>query len=156
MGQKEIFLTEEGLQKLMQELEHLRTVRRQEVADQIQRAREMGGAVNNAEYEDAKNEQAFVEGRILDVEKMIQNAVMIHHESSPSSLVELGSKVTVQNQNGQEDYFVIVGSVEVNPGERKISNESPVGQALIGKKMGDTVEVAVPAGVQKFTIKRIE
>src|SRR4030043_1124894 len=153
MAQKEVFLTPEGLEKLKAELEYLHSVRRQQVADQIHRAKELGGTVDNAEYDDAKNEQAFVEGRILTLEKMIKNASIIHHEEKGSSTsVKLGSKVTVRSKDGGKEYYAIVGSAEANPAEGKISNESPVGKALMGKKIGDEVEVATPAGVLKFLI----
>ena len=153
--QKEVFLTPEGLEKLKAELEHLRSVRRQQVADQIHRAKELGGTVDNAEYDDAKNEQAFVEGRILTLEKMIQNATLIQEEKTPSSSVRLGSKVTVRSRGSDKEYYTIVGSAEANPGEGKISNESPVGKALMGKRVGDEVEVRAPAGALKLKIVAI-
>ena len=150
MPERENFLTPEGLTKLEEELEYLRTVRRQGVAEKIQQAKELRSAVNSPEYEDAKNEQGFVEGRILALEKIIKNAIIIHHEAA--DLVELGSKVTVRHQDSSEENYTIVGSAEVNPGEGKISNVSPVGKALIGKRVGDEVEVSVPAGVLKVRI----
>ncbi len=156
MAQKEVFLTPEGLEKLKAELEHLRSVRRQQVADQIQRAKELGGTVDNAEYDDAKNEQAFVEGRILTLEKMLKNASIIQEEKAPSSSVRLGSKVTVRSKGGEKELYTIVGSAEANPGEGKISNESPVGKALMGKRVGDEVEVRAPAGARKLKITAIE
>jgi len=154
MSEKEIFLTPEGLAKLEQELEYLRTVRRQEVAERIQTAKELRSTVSSPEYEDAKNEQGFVEGRILELERIIKNAVIIHPETA--DLVQLGSKVTVQHQDGSEEHYTIVGRAEANPGEGKISNESPVGKALLGKRVGDEVEVTVPAGVLKLTITEIK
>ncbi len=156
MAQKEVFLTPEGLEKLKTELEYLRSVRRQQVADQIHRAKELGGTVDNAEYDDAKNEQAFVEGRILTLEKMIKNATIFHEEKGSSSSVKLGSKVTVRSKDGGKEYYTIVGSAEANPAEAKISNESPVGKALMGKKIGDEVAVQAPAGATKFKIVAIE
>jgi transcription elongation factor GreA len=150
MSERENFLTPEGLAKLEEELEYLRTVRRQEVAEKIQQAKELRSAVNSPEYEDAKNEQGFVEGRILVLEKIIKNAVIIHHETA--DLVELGSKVTVRHQDGSEEDYTIVGSAEANPGGGKISNVSPVGKALLDKRVGDEVEVTVPAGVLKVQI----
>lgn len=158
MPQKQTFLTPEGLAKLEEELEHLRTVRRQEVAAKIQRAKELGTTVDNAEYEDAQNERAFVEGRILTLEQMIQTATLIHHEKSPKGKVEkveLGSQVTVQTQEGSKEKYTIVGRAEARPGEGKISNESPVGRAIMGKKVGDEVKVEVPAGVFKLKILSI-
>jgi len=154
MAEKGNFLTPEGLAKLEEELEHLRTVRRQEVADKIQKAKELRSTVSSPEYEEAKNEQGFVEGRILELERIIKHAVIIHPEAADS--VQLGSKVTVRHQDGSEDHYTIVGSVEVNPGEGKISNESPVGKALLGKRLGDEVKVKVPAGVLKLTITEIK
>jgi transcription elongation factor GreA len=156
MAQKEVFLTPGGLEKLKAELEHLRSARRQQVADQIHRAKELGGTVDNAEYDDAKNEQAFVEGRILTLEKMIKNASLIQEEKSPSSSVRLGSKVTVRSKDGGKELYTIVGSTEANPGEGKISNESPVGRALMGKRVGAEVEVHAPAGARKMKIVAIE
>ncbi len=155
MPQKQTFLTPEGLAKLEEELEHLRTIRRQEVAAKIQRAKELGTTVDNAEYEDAQNERAFVEGRILTVEQMIQTAALIHHEQSPKGRVELGTQVTVQTQDGNKEKYIIVGRAEAKPGEGKISNESPVGRAIMGKKVGDEVKVEVPAGVFKLKILSI-
>ncbi|MBM3141859.1 MAG: transcription elongation factor GreA [Chloroflexi bacterium] len=151
MGQKKILITQEGLAKLQSELEHLLSVRRQEVASKIKRAREMGGTENNAEYEDAKNDQAFVEGRILMLENIVKNATVIE---SPALLgvVEIGDKVLIQNQDGKIEQFSIVGSTEANPVEGKISNESPVGKALLGRKIGDEVEVTTPAGVLRLLI----
>ncbi len=151
MGQKKILITQEGLAKLQSELEHLLSVRRQEVASKIKRAREMGGTENNAEYEDAKNDQAFVEGRILMLENIVKNATVIE---SPALLgvVEMGDKVLIQNQDGKIEQFSIVGSTEANPVEGKISNESPVGKALLGRKIGDEVQVTTPAGVLRLLI----
>ncbi len=151
MGQKKILITREGLTKLQSELENLLSVRRQEIADKIKRAREMGGTENNAEYEDAKNEQAFVEGRILMLENIVKNATVIE---SPvmTGVVEIGDKVLIQNQDGKIEQFTIVGSAEASPVEGKISNESPVGKALLGKKIGDEVEVKTPAGLLKLLV----
>lgn len=153
MAQKEIRITKEGLANLEEELQHLVMVRRPEVAEKIKRAREMGGTENNAEYDDAKNDQAFVEGRILMLENIVKNAVAIESPALPD-IVELGNKVLIQNQDGKIEQYTIVGSTESNPIEGKISNESPVGRALLGKKIGDSIEVNTPAGV--FTLKIIE
>lgn len=151
MTTKKIIITQEGLARLQSELEHLLSVRRQEVAANIKRAREMGGTENNAEYDDAKNEQAFVEGRILTLENIVKNAVVIESPALPG-VVELGNKVLIQNQDGKIEQFTIVGSAEANPVDGKISNESPVGQALLDRKVGDEVEVPTPAGMLKLTI----
>src|SRR4030065_666571 len=126
MAQKEVFLTPEGLEKLKAELEYLHSVRRQQVADQIHRAKELGGTVDNAEYDDAKNEQAFVEGRILTLEKMIRNAVLIRDDHTPSDTDRIGSTVTVRTAEGEEEQYTIVGSAEADPRAGRISNESPV------------------------------
>ena len=151
MDNKKILMTKEGLGKLKTELDDLISVKREEVALKIKRAREMGGTENNAEYEDAKNEQAFIEGKILMLENTLRNADIIETPVIPG-LVEIGDKVLIQNQDGKIDQFVIVGSAESNPVEGKISNESPVGRALLGKKVGDKVEVKTPAGKLKLLI----
>ena len=151
MEGKKFLITEEGLSNLKSELDYLLSVRREEVAEKIKQAREMGNTENNAEYEDAKNDQAFVEGRILMLENIVRNATIIE---SPilADTVEIGNKVLIQNLDGKIDQFTIVGSTEANPMEGKISNESPVGQAILGKKIGDEVEVHTPAGVLKLSI----
>jgi transcription elongation factor GreA len=154
MVSKPVPLTREGLAKLERELDYLRTVRRQEVADRIHQAKELASTQNNAEYDDAKNEQAFVEGRILTLEKMVQNAVII--EERHSSRVELGSKVSVVTADGKEEHYTIVGSAEASPKDGRISNESPVGRALLGKSVGEEVQVQVPAGVLRLTITAID
>ena len=151
MNQKKILITQEGLTKLQSELKYLHSVRRPEVASKIKRAREMGGTENNAEYEDAKNDQAFVEGRILMLENIVKNASVIESPVSPG-VVEFGDKVLIQNQDGKIEQFTIVGSTEANPIDGKISHESPVGKALLGKGIGDEVEVLTPAGVLKLLI----
>lgn len=154
MPQKEVFLTRQGLAKLEAELNLLRNVRRQQVADRIQRAKELGGTVNNAEYDDAKNEQAFLEGRVLTLEHLINKAVIIS-DKGHAGVVELGSKVTVINQAGEMERYLIVGSAEASPSEGKISNESPVGHAMLSKKVGDEVEVETPAGKVKLTLVEV-
>ncbi len=154
MGQKKIHITKDGLTKLEAELKQLIAVRRPEVAEKIKRAREMGSTENNAEYDDAKNDQAFVEGRILILENIMKNAVIIEGTSQPG-VVELGDKVLIQNQDGKIEQYVIVGSAEADPLDHKISNESPVGRALMGKKAGDEVEVKTPAGMLKLSIMEV-
>lgn len=151
MTQKKYDITQEGLEKLKAEYDQLVSVRRKEVAEQIKRAREMGGTENNAEYEDAKNEQAFIEGRISSLENIILNARIIEGPRQPG-VVELGDTVMIQNQDGKIDRYTIVGTAEANPVEGKISCESPVGKALLGKKKGAKVEVRTPAGVMKLQI----
>jgi transcription elongation factor GreA len=154
MAQKKIHVTKQGLAKMETELNQLLTVQRSEVADKIKRAREVGGTENNAEYDDAKNEQAFIEGRILMLENTIRNAEVIESPAVPG-LVELGDTVLIQNQDGKIEQFTIVGSTEANPVEGKISNESPVGRALLGKKAGAKVEVKTPAGLFKLLIMEV-
>ena len=155
MPGKQVPLTKDGLTKLQGELTHLLTVRRAEVAQRIHDAKELVGAQNTPEYDDARNEQAFVEGRILTLEAIIQNAEIIeathdHHK------VSLGSKVTVLNHKGERENYTIVGSAEADPKAGRISNESPVGQALLAKGVGDEVQVNAPAGVLRWTIVRID
>jgi transcription elongation factor GreA len=151
---KPVPLTKEGLAKLQRELEHLVNVRRAEVAQRIHDAKEMVGAQNTPEYEDARNEQAFVEGRILTLEAIIQNSSLIE-EAHDHQLVNLGSTVTLQNHKGETETYTIVGSAEADPKEHRISNESPVGQALLGKCVGDEVKVEAPAGTLRWTILSI-
>ncbi|MFC1950878.1 transcription elongation factor GreA [Chloroflexota bacterium] len=155
MEEKEVFLTQEGIKKIKDELEHLHLHRRNEVAEKIRLAKEAGSIVNNAEYDDAKNEQAFVEGRILTLENMLKNAKIID-ENSHSNKVILGSHVTVKNQDGQKEEYIIVGSAEASPKDGKISNESPIGMALMGKKVGQAAQVKAPAGTSKLTISKIK
>ncbi len=156
MPDQPVPLTEEGLAKLEQELEHLKHVRRPQVAERIRQSKELASTQNNAEYDDAKNEQAFVEGRILTLEKLIQDATIIDEEKAHhASQVQIGSTVTVSEGRGKKQQFTIVGSAEADPKEGKISNESPVGRALLGKRVGDEVQVAVPKGVLRFTVTKI-
>lgn len=156
MARRETYLTPEGLAKLEAELEHLRTVARHEVAQRIQQSKELGGTVDNADYEEAKNEQAFIEGRILTLENTINNAVLIPDEREPSDRVEVGSVVSVKDPQGHAREFIIVGSTEADPAQGKISNESPVGKALLGKRAGSHAEVATPSGNVRFTIVKIK
>ena len=155
MPQKGSYLTKEGFARLEAELEHLRSVKRAEVADRIQKAKEIGGTVDNAEYDDSKNEQAFVEGRILTLERIIDSAIIIGDEAERSDKVQLGASVTVLNQNDAEEEYTIVGSAEADPGQGRISNESPVGKALLNKKVGEEVQVNTPAGTVTLTISSI-
>jgi len=155
MEEKEVFLTPEGLEKIKEELEYLHLHRRNEVADKIRLAKEAGSTVNNAEYDDAKNEQAFVEGRILTLETMIKNSKIIE-ENVHSNKVKLGSHVILENQDGGKEEYAIVGSAEASPKDGKISNESPIGKALMGKKVGHVAQVKAPAGTIKLTLKKIK
>ncbi len=151
MSQKPVYLTSEGFEKLQKELDHYKTVRRAEVAARIQSAKEEGDITENAEYEDAKNEQAFVEGRILTLGQLLNNAVIIE-ENGSSDKVMLGIKVTVAEDGEEPETFQIVGSAEADPGNGRISNESPFGKALLGRKAGETVEVVSPSGVRHVHI----
>jgi transcription elongation factor GreA len=157
LNDKEIVLTAEGLTKLEQELDELKTVHRREVNDRIRQAKEYGDLSENAEYEDAKQEQAFIEGRILKLEGMIRNARLIDESEYASDEVHLGAIVKVKELKSSESYeFSIVGSAEADPPNRRISNESPLGRALIGHKKGTTVDVATPRGVVKYKIEAIK
>ncbi len=151
MPNKPVPLTKEGLDKLQKELDYLLTVRRAEVAQHIHDAKELVGAQNSPEYEDARNEQAFVEGRILTLENVIQNAEIIE-AAHDHQRVSLGSTVTIVNHKGDREHYTIVGSAEADPKAGRISNESPVGLALLGKGVGDEVQVNAPAGVLRWTI----
>jgi transcription elongation factor GreA len=156
MAEKATPLTREGLERLEKELEHLRSVRRPEVAERIHAAKELASAQNNAEYEEAKNEQAFVEGRIITLEHLLQNATVIDEEAAHhANRVQLGSRVSVDTSEGQKMVYTIVGPAEARPTEGLISNESPVGRALLGKRVGDQVQVQVPRGVLKLTVSAI-
>lgn len=155
MAEQATFLTRQGLKKLEEELAFLRTVRRAEVADRLHNAMEDGELIENAEYEDAKNEQAFVEGRILTLENMLSNAVVIE-DDGPEGVVRLGSVVTVREDGGKPERYHIVGAAEANPREGRISNESPLGKALMDRKVSDVVKVNAPAGVLTFTVVGID
>jgi len=155
MRDKPVFLTPEGRAKLEAELKHLREVRRPEVAERIRLSKEFSDTVDNAEFEEAKNEQAFVEGRILTLEKMLANAVPINADHQLHDAVRLGSSVTVITDEGDKEKYTIVGSAEVDPQHGRISNESPVGRALLGKRIGDDVEVKIPAGVLRLKVSAI-
>jgi transcription elongation factor GreA len=153
MPEKETVVTEEGLRKLESELEELKTVHRKEVNDRIRQAKEFGDISENAEYEDAKQEQAFIEGRILKLETMIRNAKIIHEGEGGADEVHLGSTVKVRNLgSGNESEYTIVGSAESDPLNAKISNESPIGHALVGSKPGQTVTAAAPSGEVQLRI----
>jgi len=153
---KKSHLTPEGLNKLQAELYALRTSRRQEIADRIQRANEIGGTMDNAEYDDAKNQQAFAEGRILDLQSIIENAIVIDKSSNTKGTVKVGSMVLVSNEKKRTTSYTIVGSAEADPLEGRISNESPVGKALLDKKVGEEIQVRTPAGMTTFVITKID
>ena len=149
------YLSRKGLEKLKSELEHLRTVRRHDVAELIQQSRERGGIVGNAEYEEAKNELAFTEGRILTLENLVNNAVIIDESQGVRDTVEVGATVTVQDQDGRSRKYTITGSPEADPSQGKISNISPIGKNLLGKRVGEVTEVSVPLGKVKLEILKI-
>jgi transcription elongation factor GreA len=153
VNNKPEYLTRDGLEKLRRELDELVNVRRAEVATRIHDAKEHGDLSENAEYEDAKNEQAFVEGRIQALENLVRNAIIID-ESHGSDHVQIGSTVVVESSDGRQSY-TIVGSAEASPDDGRISNESPVGRALLGHRKGETVVVKVPAGDFSYKIVSI-
>ena len=153
MNNKPAYLSKEKLEELRAELDEMVNVKRAEVATRIHEAKEHGDITENAEYEDAKNEQAFVEGRIQALSALIKNAVVID-ENHSTTHVQIGSTVTIRSQDGKES-FTIVGSAEAAPADGKISNESPVGRALLGRKKGEEVTVSVPAGDYTYKILSI-
>lgn len=153
---KENALTPEGQTKLEEELRHLETVRRREVGERIKEAREFGDISENSEYDDAKNEQAWVESRIIEIGVILANATIIDAPKSAPSKVTLGCKVEIQKKGGDVHKYQVVGSAEVDPANDKISNESPVGAAIMGHKKGDEVSVVTPSGAtMHYTILSI-
>jgi transcription elongation factor GreA len=152
VNNKPTYISKDGLEKLRAELAEMVSVRRPEIAQRIHDAKEHGDLSENAEYEDAKNEQAFVEGRIQTLEAMIKNAMLID-ENTSTDHVQIGSTVKVEGEDGPET-FMIVGSAEAKPADGRISNESPVGRALLGRRRGDKITVKVPAG--DFAYKVLE
>jgi transcription elongation factor GreA len=156
LNDKDLVLTQEGLVKLEEELDDLKTVHRREVNERIRQAKEFGDISENAEYEDAKQEQAFVEGRILRVETLIRNARIIDESDYSADEVHLGANVKVKDvKAGVSLDFTIVGSAEADPKNQRLSNESPLGRALIGKKKGETVDVVTPRGTTAYKIESI-
>lgn len=150
---KEIILTQEGFDKLEEELEYLKTTKRKEVAERLKVAISFGDLSENAEYDEAKKEQAALEERIIKLEGMIRVAVIIDENNVDLDVITIGSIVKIYDKKYEEELeYTIVGSAEANPYEGKISNESPVGRALLGKKKGESVEVTVPDGVVTFDI----
>ena len=150
---KQYLMTYEGVKKLESELDYLKTVKRKEITEKIKVALGYGDLSENSEYDEAKNDQAFTEGRILQLENMLKNAVVVDESEIPSDIVSVGSKVKVKDYEFDEEVeYSIVGSAEADPINFKISNESPVGSALIGKKVGAIIEVIIPDGVNKFEI----
>ena len=154
---KEIILTPEGHEKLKEEIEHLSTIKRREVAERIKQAREFGDIAENSEYDDAKNEQAMLEHRIATLEDRLKSSRVVNRKEIPTGVVAVGTKVKLRDVDAKETIeYQIVGSAEANPAEHKLSNESPVGKAIIGKKKGETVDVSAPRGSLKFKIMDIK
>ena len=158
MANKETILTAEGLKKLEEELDNLRTVRRQEVAERLKVAISYGDISENSEYDDAKSEQAFIEGRIIELEQMINTAIIIDDSASKKKdVVSMGSTVVVRDlEPGDEDTYTIVGTTEADPFKNRISNESPVGAAILGHKVNTIVQVNTPAGELSYKIIEIK
>ena len=156
--QKDVILTPEGLEKLKQEIEYLSTEKRREVAERIKEAREFGDISENSEYDDAKNEQAMLEARIATLEDKLRSASVIDASELDADVVRVGSLVHVKDEgSGKSLTYTIVGSTEANPSENKLSNESPVGQALVGRKKGDTAKVQLPNGKSReLKVTKIE
>jgi len=151
MAEKEVYLTLDGLKNLEQELDYLKSVKRRDVAERIKQAIEFGDISENSEYDDAKNEQAFIEGKIMELEKKLRNARII--EEADSDKVSMGSTVIIKDlEFGDVFEYTIVGSTEADPAGNRISNESPVGEALMGKMVGSVIEVNVPAGILKYEL----
>lgn len=153
---QETLLTAEGLKELEQELETLKTVGRKEAAEKIKVARSFGDLSENAEYDEAMSDQARLEARINEIETMIKNAKVFDESTISTEVVHIGSKVTITNSAKQKFEYKIVGFAQANPDEGKISDESPVGKALIGHKVGETVTVEAPIGLLEFTIVAID
>jgi transcription elongation factor GreA len=149
------YLTQNGYQKLQEELDYLRTIKRQEVADRLHEAMEGGELIEDAEYEAAKNEQAFVEGRIQELEILLANARVIE-ETGNMDVVQIAAKVTIQEDGGEPERYTIVGAAEANPREGRISNESPLGRALMEHRAGDQVSVDAPDGSFTVRILKVE
>jgi transcription elongation factor GreA len=150
------FLTREGYQKLQDELEYLRTVKREEIAQRLHEAMEGGELIENAEYEAAKNEQAFVEGRIKELEILLATARVIEGVPMSADTVQVGSKVTLQEEGMEPETYTIVGAAEANPLLGRISNESPLGKALLNRKPGERVQVDAPQGAYSIQIIKVE
>lgn len=156
MAEQVTYLTPEGLTKLQDELEHLRTTRRAEVADRLHAAMDEGDIEENAEYDEAKNEQAFVEGRILTVKAILNNYELIDENDVEIDEISLGNTVTVKEGDEESEKYHLVGAAEADPTQGRISNESPLGRALLGRRVGDTVQVSAPAGLLTFRVVNIE
>ncbi|HCC78115.1 MAG: transcription elongation factor GreA [Chloroflexi bacterium GWB2_49_20] len=149
------FLTPEGFKKLQDELEYLRTTKRNEVANRLHEAMDGGELIENAEYEAAKNEQAFVEGRIQELDLILATARVIN-ESGNGDVIQVGSKITIQEDGSEAETYTIVGAAEANPREGLISNESPIGKALLNHRIGDKVNVETPGGTFTVVVIKVE
>ncbi len=156
MSSNEILLTKDGLEKLEKELNFLKSVKRKQIASRIKEAISYGDITENSEYENAKNEQAFVEGRIVTLEKMLRHARILDKSGNDNRYVALGSTVRLKDLDSEEDYiYTIVGTAEADPRANKISNESPVGKSILGLEVGQEVQVNVPGGVFKYKVLEI-
>lgn len=156
VNNKEVILTYEGLIKLEKELEQYKSIKRKEVSERIKQALAFGDISENSEYDEAKNEQAFIEGRIATIENMLKKARVIDEDDITTDKVSIGSKVMVRDlEDNEEVEYTIVGSAEADPIELKISNESPVGRAIIGNEVGNVVEILVPDGVLRYEVLNI-
>lgn len=157
MADQKMILTRDGLKKLQDELENLKSVRRIEVAERIKQAIAFGDISENSEYDDAKNEQAFIEGRIQELEQKLRNVEVISEEKKPKNVVTMGCRVVVRDLELEEDMeYTLVGTAEADPEAMRISNESPVGAAILGQRLGKIVEVQAPVGVLKYKIVKIK
>jgi transcription elongation factor GreA len=158
-NEEQVLVTKDGLTKLKEELKHYKEVRRKEVAQRLKEAISYGDLSENSEYEEAKNEQAFVEGRIIELDKMVDNAEIISEAAkSTDKVVQIGTTVTVQNitEKDEPETYTIVGSTEADPTAARISNESPIGSAILGKTKDDIVKVKVPAGLYEYRIMKVK
>jgi transcription elongation factor GreA len=157
LSERQVVLTEAGVTKIEDELRELQTVRRAQVAENIRQAKDLGDVAENPEYETAKTEQAFLEGRIAELKGILSSCMVIEESDIRTDVVGIGSYVTVKDLDAKEDWdFTMVGSFEADPEEDRISNESPIGEALFGKKVGDEVEAAVPAGAIRLKVVAIK
>ncbi len=157
MSEEQVLITKQGLKKLEAELLELRTTKRAEVAEQIREAQELGMAQVDGQYEDAKNQQAFLEGRIQEIEKMLESAELIDEKAAKGSKeIRVGSTVSLKTKGGKSQTYQLVGPAEADPTQGRISHKSPVGEALIGRKRGDKVKVAAPAGNVEMTVVSVK
>jgi transcription elongation factor GreA len=152
---KKLYVTAEGLKKIQNELSELKQVKRKEISERIQDAKELGDLSENAEYQEAKEEQGFIESRIMELEQMLKNAEVIKHRKN-TKVVLIGSKICVSDIKGNDLTYTIVGSSEADPMKSLISNESPIGKAFLNREVGDSVVVQTPGGEQSYTIKSVE